>query len=129
MKSFEIKARDYYGEVVINKGLMARAGFGSRALPVYVGEWIISQFLGKEGEIDESSREQITGIVGKYLPQKADKNRILNDLKDHKPVQILDDFRVVVNLDKNTHELSIPALDESRGLIQGDILDHNPMLL
>lgn len=115
MKSFEIKARDYYGEVVINKGLMARAGFGSRALPVYVGEWIISQFLGKEGGIDESSREQITGIVGKYLPQKADKNRILNDLKDHKPVQILDDFRVVVNLDKNTHELSIPALDESRG--------------
>ena len=30
MKSFEIKARDYYGEVVINKGLMARAGFGER---------------------------------------------------------------------------------------------------
>jgi ATP-dependent Lon protease len=49
MKSFEIKARDYYGEVVINKGLMATAGFGSRALPVYVGEWIISQFLGKGG--------------------------------------------------------------------------------
>ena len=66
MKSFEIKARDYYGEVVINKGLMARAGFGSRALPVYVGEWIISQFLGKEGGIDESSREQITGIPARH---------------------------------------------------------------
>src|ERR1700738_2078286 len=104
MKSFEIKARDYYGEVVINKGLMGRAGFGSRALPVYVGEWIISQFLGTDGEVDESSREQITNIVTKYLPQKADKNRILDDLMNHRPVQILDDFRVTVNLEKNTHE-------------------------
>jgi ATP-dependent Lon protease len=128
MKSFEIKARDYYGEVVINKGLMGKAGFGARAIPVYVGEWIISQFI-ENGEIDESSRERITGIVSKFLPQKADKNRLLNDLKDHKQVQILDDFRVTVNLDKNTHELSIPVLDESHALIQKPILDSNPMLL
>ena len=128
MKSFETKARDYYGEVVINKGLMGKAGFGSRAIPVYVGEWIISQFL-ENGEIKEDARERITGIVTKFLPQKADKNRILNDLKDHKPVQILEDFRVIVNLDKNTHELSIPVLDESHALIQKPILDANPMLL
>ena len=128
MKTFETKARDYYGEVVINKGLMGRAGFGARAIPVYVGEWIISQFV-ENGEINDSNRERITGIVSKYLPQKADKNRILNDLKDHKSVQILDDFRVTVNLDKNTHELSIPVLDESHALIQKPILDSNPMLL
>jgi ATP-dependent Lon protease len=128
MKTFESKAQDYYGEVVINKGLMGKAGFGARAIPVYVGEWIISQFI-ENGEINEASREQITGIVSKFLPQKADKNRILNDLKDHKQVQILDDFRVTVNLDKNTHELSIPVLDESHALIQKPIIDSNPMLL
>jgi ATP-dependent Lon protease len=128
MKPFETKAHDFYGEVVINKGLMSKAGFGARAIPVYVGEWIISQFL-EDGEIKEEARERITGIVSKFLPQKADKNRILNDLKDHKPVQILDDFRVTVNLDKNTHELSIPVLDESHALIQKPILDNNPMLL
>jgi ATP-dependent Lon protease len=128
MKSFEQKARDYYGEVVINKGLMGRAGFGARSIPVYVGEWIISQFMDGD-EIDESSREKITGIVTKYLPQKADKNRILNDLKDHRPVQILDDFRVTVNLDRNTHELSIPVLDETHAQIQTPILNNNPMLL
>ncbi len=128
MKTFETKAQDYYGEVVINKGLMGRAGFGARAIPVYVGEWIISQFLDN-GEIKEDAREKITGIVSKFLPQKADKNRILNDLKEHRPIQILDDFRVTVNLDKNTHELSIPVLDESHALIQKPILDSNPMLL
>ncbi len=128
MKTFETKAHDFYGEVVINKGLMGKAGFGARAIPVYVGEWIISQFI-ENGEINETSRERIVGIVTKFLPQKADKNRLLNDLKDHKPVQILDDFRVTVNLDKNTHELSIPVLDESHALIQKPILDNNPMLL
>jgi ATP-dependent Lon protease len=128
MKSFETKARDYYGEVIINKGLMSKAGFGSRSIPVYVGEWIISQFI-ENGEIREDGRDRITNIVTKFLPQKADKNRLLNDLKDHKPVQILDDFRVSVNLDKNTHELSIPVLDESHALIQKPILDENPMLL
>ena len=67
MKSFETKARDYYGEVVINKGLMSKAGFGARAIPVYVGEWIISQFLAGDVLTDEG-REEIIKIVSSYLP-------------------------------------------------------------
>ena len=128
MKSFELKTRDYYGEVVINKGLMAKAGFGARAIPVYVGEWIISQFI-KGDELNEESREEIVKIVSKYLPQKADKNLILNRLKEHEEVKILDDFRINVNLEKNTHELSIPVLDVNKAMIQKGIVDDNPMLL
>ena len=128
MDSFEIKARDYYGDVVINKGLMGKAGFGARAVPVYVGEWIIGQFLS-EGDVTEEGRAKIVEIVSKYLPQKADKNILLNRLKDQEEVQILDDFRVMVNLDKNTHELSIPILDTNSAMIQKSIVDENPMLL
>ncbi|MDD3580046.1 MAG: BREX system Lon protease-like protein BrxL [Desulfobacca sp.] len=128
MQSFELKAKDYYGEVVINKGLMSKAGFGARAIPVYVGEWIISQFI--EGDdLTEASREEIVKIVSKYLPQKADKNTILNRLKEHEEVKILDDFRINVNLEKNTHELSIPVLDVNKAMIQKGIVDDNPMLL
>lgn len=128
MKSFEVKAKDYYGEVVINKGLMGKAGFGSRAIPVYVGEWIISQFT-KDGDITDEGRSEIVRIVSEYLPQKADKNILLNRLKEQEEVKILDDFRVNVNLDKNTHELSIPLLDINKGQIQQGIVDDNPMLL
>ncbi len=128
MKSFELKASDYYGEVVINKGLMAKAGFGARAIPVYVGEWIISQFAEKD-DLSEESRQEIVKIVTNYLPQKADKNIILNRLKEQEEVQILDDFRVNVNLEKNMHELSIPVLDVNKGLIQKGIVDENSMLL
>ena len=79
MMSFESKAKDYYGEVVINKGLMGKAGFGARAIPVYVGEWIISQFMDGD-ELTEDGRTEIVDTISKYLPQKADKNMILNRL-------------------------------------------------
>jgi len=128
MNAFELKARDFYGEVVINKALMSRAGFGSRAIPVYVGEWIIGQF--KDGDdITAEGREKIVDVVSRFLPQKADKNVLLNRLKEQEEVKVLDDFRVNVNLDKNSHELGIPVLDVSSAMIQKDIVEANPMLL
>lgn len=128
MKPFEVKARDYYGEVVINKGLMSKAGFGARTLPVYVGEWIVSQFMDGDN-LREDGRGEIVRIVSQYLPQKADKNLLLNRLKEQEEVQLLDDFRVNVNLDHNTHELSIPVLDLNKAMIQKNLVDENPMLL
>ena len=128
MKAFEQKAKDYYGEVVINKGLMGKAGFGARAIPVYVGEWIVSQFMDGD-ELTEDGRKEIVNTVSKFLPQKADKNMILNRLMEQEEVRILDDFRVNVNLAQNTHDLSIPLLDVNNGMVQKDIIDNNPMLL
>lgn len=128
MKSFEQKAKDYYGEVVINKGLIGKAGFGARAIPVYVGEWIISQFMDGD-TLTEDGRNEIVNTVSRFMPQKADKNTILNRLMEQEEVRILDDFRVNVNLERHTHDLSIPLLDVSNAMVQKDIIDNNPMLL
>lgn len=128
MHSFEQKAQDYYGEVIINKGLMGKAGFGARAIPVYVGEWIISQFMDG-GELTDEGRNEIVSTISKFLPQKADKNIILNRLVNQEEVRILDDFRVNVSLERNTHDLSIPLLDINNGMVQKDIIEQNPMLL
>ena len=128
MYSFEQKAQDYYGEVVINKGLMGKAGFGARSIPVYVGEWIISQFM--EGDdLTKEGQNEIVDTVSKFLPQKADKNLLLNRLMEQEEVRILDDFRVNVDLRKNVHELSIPLLDVKNGMVQKNIVSDNPMLL
>jgi ATP-dependent Lon protease len=128
MMSFELKAKDYYGEVVINKGLMGKAGFGARSIPVYVGEWITSQFMDGDALTDEGKNE-IVNTITKFLPQKADKNMIQNRLMAQEEVKILDDFRVTVNLERNTHDLGIPLLDVSNGMVQKGIIDSNPMLL
>ena len=128
MKPFEQKAKDYYGEVVINKGLMSKAGFGARAIPVYVGEWIVSQFL-EDDVLTEEGRQEIVNTISKFMPQKADKNTILNRLMSQEEVKFIDDFRVNVNLERHTYDLSIPLLDVNNGMIQKDIIDNNPMLL
>jgi len=128
MSSFEQKAKDYYGEVVINKGLIGKAGFGARAIPVYVGEWIVSQFIDGD-DITEEGRNEVINTISKYLPQKADKNMILNHLMQQEEVRILDDFRVNVDLERNTHDLNVPILDINNGMVQRDIIDNNPMLL
>ena len=65
MMSFECKAKDYYGEVVINKGLMGKAGFGARAIPVYVGEWIISQFMDGD-ELTDDGRAEIVNTISNH---------------------------------------------------------------
>jgi len=122
MMPFERKAKGYYGEVVINKGLMGKAGFGARAIPVYVGEWIVSQFMDGE-TLTEDGRNEIVNTVSKFMPQKADKNSILNRLMEQEEVRILDDFRVNVNLERHTHDLSIPLLDVSNAMVQKDLHD------
>jgi ATP-dependent Lon protease len=89
---------------------------------------IIGQFL--EGDdLTEDGRNEIVSTVSRFLPQKADKNTILNRLMAQEEVKILDDFRVNVNLERNTYELSIPVLDITSGMVQRDIVDGNPMLL
>ncbi len=47
METFEQKALDVFSEIVINKSFVHKAGFGSRAIPTYVREWIISHYLIK----------------------------------------------------------------------------------
>ena len=128
MVPYEEKAKDYYGEVVINKGLISKAGFGARSIPVYVGEWIVSQFMDGD-TLTEDGRSEIVNTVSRFMPQKADRNTILNRLMDQEEVRILDDFRVNVNIERHTHDLSIPLLDVINGMVQKDIIDNNPMLL
>lgn len=67
MEAFEHEALDYYGEVIINKHLIHQAGFGARAIPTCVGEWILSHFA-YEGQLTEDSRERVAAFLGKYLP-------------------------------------------------------------
>ena len=76
MEAFETKARDYFGEIIINKALIHQAGFGSRAIPTYVGEWIISHFVGDEQTLTDESRERIAAFMQKFVPVKGEKEAI-----------------------------------------------------
>ncbi len=128
LAAFEQKALDYFGDVIINKSLIYKAGFGARAIPTYVGEWILSKFT-EDGNLTEGSRERIAAFLGKYLPTKGQKDEIKNHLLKMETVQILDDYSVTVNLRNGQRNLRIPMLDISDAFISQQIVDQNELLV
>ncbi|MHA1765519.1 MAG: BREX system Lon protease-like protein BrxL [Promethearchaeota archaeon] len=129
MKKFEKLAMDYFGEIVINKSLIHKAGFGNRAIPTYVGEWIIANFVGEEMELTNEAREKIATFVKKYVPDKGEKETIKNRLFEQEEVRLLDNFSVYVNLIKGDRYLNIPFLDETSAHVLPQIVEENEMLL
>lgn len=128
MLQFEQKAYDCYGDVVINKSLIHKAGFSSRAIPAYVGEWILYNFL-EDGELTEESRNKISEFVNRYLPQKGQKEEVKNKLLNMENVKLLDDYSVSVNLKTGKRTLKIPFLDMNDAFISDDIVEKNNLLL
>jgi ATP-dependent Lon protease len=128
METFEEKALDYYGEVAINKHLIHEAGFGARAIPTYVGEWILSHFA-EDGELTGDSREKIAMFLTRFLPTKGQKDEIKNRLLKMETVQLLDDYHVSINLKTGERNLHIPLLDITDGRISGHIVDRNELLV
>ena len=129
MENFEQKALDVFSEIVINKSFVHNAGFGSRAIPTYVREWIISHYLDDSGELNDLAREKIARFVQKYVPDKSQKESIKNHLFEQMEVPLLDNFSVYVNLTKGDRYLNIPFLDEEAAFATPQIISDNEMLL
>lgn len=129
MDTFEKKALESFGEIVINKSFVHQAGFGSRAIPTYVREWIISHYIAGESDLTEAVREKIAKFVHTYVPDKSEKEAIKNHLYEQQEVKILDNFSVHVNLAKGDRYLNIPFLDEDSAFIAPQIVQENDMLL
>ncbi|MCX6054119.1 MAG: BREX system Lon protease-like protein BrxL [Chloroflexi bacterium] len=129
METFEQKAIDVFSEIVINKSFVHKAGFGSRAIPTYVREWIISHYLEDATELTESARQKIASFVQKFVPDKSQKETIKNQLFEQMEVQFLDNFSVYVNLEKGDRYLNIPFLDENAAFAIPQIVQDNEMLL
>ena len=126
--SYEQKALEVLAEVVINKSLIYQAGFGSRAIPTYVGEWIISRFLEGE-EFSEDARSRIAQFIAKYLPAKGQKDQVKDSLLRQEPVNLLDDYSVGVNLTTGQRMLRIPFLDINNAHLSALIVENNELLL
>ena len=129
MESFEQKALDNYGSLIINKSFARKAGFGSRAIPVYVREWIVASYVGDSPDLNDDSRAKIAEFVRRYVPNKSDRESVKNKLFEQIDVKILDDFSVQVNLAKGDRYLIIPFLDESKASVPPNIVNENDMLL
>ena len=74
MESFEQKTLDNYGSLIINKSFARKSGFGSRAIPVYVREWIVAHYVGDSPDLGEEARARTAEFVRKYVPAKSERD-------------------------------------------------------
>ncbi len=125
---FEEKAVEHFAEVIINKSLIHEAGFGARAIPTYVGEWIMSRYL-EDGELSDVSREKIAQFIARFLPAKGQKDTVKDILLRQEAVKLLDDYSVTVNLKSGQRQLRIPFLDINDANLTSLIVDQNALLL
>jgi len=129
MLPFEQKAKDYYGEVIINKGLFRQAGFSGRAIPAYVGEWILSYYMQDQEKLTNEVRSNVANFIEKYLPSKGQKEEWKNRLLNQEPVNLLDHYTVSVNLKTGQRHLNIPFFDMKDAYITEHIVEENGLLL
>ncbi|MFA5872619.1 MAG: BREX system Lon protease-like protein BrxL [Anaerolineales bacterium] len=129
MKLFEKKAKEALSEIIINKAFIHKAGFGNRSIPTYVGEWIVSHFVGDAEDVTELAKERMAKFMAEYVPAKGEKESLKNTLLDMQEVKLLDNFNVAINLQKGDRYLSIPFLDISNAMVPPQIVENNKMLL
>jgi ATP-dependent Lon protease len=125
---YEEKAQRLFGEVCVNKGLVQQAGFGTRSIPAFVSEWIVTR-QAPDGVLDANAQQRIRTFLNKHLPTRDQKEQLKAQLQNGEPLTILDQFSVLVDLQKNESRLNIPCLDERRAGVERHITENFPLLL
>src|SRR5579859_1398737 len=126
--SYEEKAQRLFGEVCVNKGLVQQAGFGTRSIPAFVSEWIVTR-NAPDGVIDEAAQQRMRAFLNTFLPTRDQKEHLKHRLTNGETLTLLDQFSVQVDISKNENRLTIPCLDERRASIERHIIEQYPLLL
>jgi ATP-dependent Lon protease len=126
--TYEEKAQRLFGEVCVHKGLVQQAGFGTRSIPAFVSEWIVTR-NAPEGVLDFAAQQRIRNFLNKHLPTRDQKEQLKAQLQAGDTLTILDHYSVRVDLQKDEKRLTIPCLDERRASVERDIVDNFPLLL
>lgn len=125
---YEQKAQHLFGEVCVNKALVQQAGFGTRSVPAFVSEWIVTRHA-PDGVLDDTVRAKIRTFLNRHLPTRDQKEQLKAQLQSGSTLTLLDQFTVSIDLQKNDNRLTIPALDETRAAIERHLLEQYPLLL
>jgi ATP-dependent Lon protease len=80
-KRYEEKAQRLFGEVCVNKALVQEAGFGTRSIPTFVSEWIVTRHT-PEGVLNDEARQRIRTFLNRHLPTRDQKEQLKAQLQN-----------------------------------------------
>jgi ATP-dependent Lon protease len=96
-----------FGEVAVNKGLALRHEVAR--LPRFISEYLISKYCAAYPD-PEAAFSKIAGVVSERFPEPKDRDRVFYRLKRLGMVQLMDEFKVSVDLKRDLYLLQIPCL-------------------
>ncbi len=128
MEEFAEKALRYYGEVCVHKDMVRQAGLGSRSIPAFVSEWIVSRYALNQ-TVNDETRQKIQEFISLHLPAKDQREQLKEQLRQGQELLILDQYSASVDLAKNELKLRIPLLDEHKATLADDLVEQYPLLL
>jgi len=115
-----------FADVAVNKGMSRRYGSRDRAIPDYVSDWLVTRYASDDGSCDE---QRIGEFLARHLPDKKQKQAVLNEMREGGEVKILDAYTVRVDIGNNRLLLDAPLLDVSNGGVDDEIVQQYPLLL
>lgn len=119
---------EVYPGAVVNKSLGLRHEVSQ--LPRFVSEWLIGKFC-EAGDTRENLAEMDAYVQSHYVERKQ-KNVVLHRLEQQGQVDLIDAYKVRVDLSKpedERHKLEIPSLGLLDAKVQRHIMDAHPRML
>jgi ATP-dependent Lon protease len=107
LNELEEKIKKSFGEVAVNKGLALRHEVAR--LPRFISEYLISKYCAAYPD-RETAFNKLSEVVAENFPEPKDKDRVFYKLKRLGIIQLMDEFKVSVDLKRNLYLLHIPCL-------------------
>ncbi|MEM1757706.1 MAG: BREX system Lon protease-like protein BrxL [Candidatus Bathyarchaeia archaeon] len=119
MSSLDDKISRVFGEVAVNKGLALRHELSR--LPRFISEYLISKYCSTYLD-KELALSKLAKVVAENFPEPKDKDKIFYRLKKIGFIQLMDEFKVSVDLKRNLYLVQIPCLQIYDALVDEGII-------
>lgn len=125
------KAREVFGNLVIDKRRLPMSQLRKRGVPAYVGEWVLDAIVPGEGPLTSDQSEQLQEWANRFIPGPRDAGRIKHRLKNGEHVKVLTPVEVEIQLHKNKAEqfARLKLLGIQKAYISDELVRQNPGLL
>jgi len=119
LPSLDDKISRVFGEVAVNKGLALRHEVSR--LPRFISEYLISKYCSAYPD-KELALSKLAKVVAENFPEPKDKDKIFYRLKKIGFIQLMDEFKVSVDLKRNLYLVQIPCLQIYDALVDEGII-------
>ena len=131
LNDLDIKVREVFGNLAIDKRRLPSSQLTKRNIPAYVAEWLLDSLVPGEGPVQPHEMGKVQEWADRYIPVPSDANVLKNRLLNGEMVRVLTPVEVEVKLTRRVRErvacMKLLGIEEAH--IPDGIIDEYPDLL